>query len=74
MFWKVSYIFLKVHVFGSIFSLDSTLRQKTVLSSITILNKYCKATLNLFFKEKYLMWKKNCLYDRFFVSNQSFTT
>ena len=42
--------FLKVHVFGSIFSLKLSLRLKTVFNSITALKRYCNATLNMFKK------------------------
>ena len=54
--WEISSRFLKVHIFWSIFSLKSSLRLKTVLSSMKTLKRYCKATLNV--KKKSLMIKK----------------
>ena len=45
-----------------------------MLNSIKTLKKYCKATLNVFLKIKFLMTKKNYLYDKVFASDQNFTT
>ena len=47
-----------------------------MLNSIKTLKRYCKATLYMLFnKIKFLMMTKNVyLYDRFFDSNQIFTT
>ena len=38
--------FLKVHIFGSNFSLKLSLKEETVIVSIKTLKTYCKATLN----------------------------
>ena len=46
--FKISPRFLKVHIFGSIFSLQLSLRLKTVVDSIKTLKSYCKATFNVF--------------------------
>ena len=52
--------FLKVRIFGSIFSLKLNLRLKTKLKSIKTLNNYYKATLTVFFnKKKFDDEKKN---------------
>ena len=46
-----------------------------MFNSIKTLKRYCKATLNMFFNEKNFDDDKNFyLYDRFFESNQNFTT
>ena len=45
-FFKKFFRFLKIRIFGSIFS---SLKLKTVLNSINTLKRYCKATLNMFF-------------------------
>ena len=63
-----------MHIFGSIFSLKLSLKKETVLNSLNTLKRYCKAALNVFFNKKKLMMTKKYLNDRFFVSNQSFTT
>ena len=52
VFSKFSSGFLKVHIFGYIFSLKLSLRLRTVLNSIKTLKKYCKATLNVFLNIK----------------------
>ena len=49
-FSKFILSFLKVLIFGSIFSLKLSLRLETVLNSIKTLKRYCKATLNMFFQ------------------------
>ena len=47
---------------------------KTMLNSLKTLKKYCKATLNVFFKKKIFDYnKKVYLKDKFSVSNQHFT-
>ena len=53
--------FLKVHTLGSIFSLKLNLRLKTVLNSIKILKRYCKATLYVFLNKKISMITKKKL-------------
>ena len=46
-----------------------------MLNSIKTLKRYCKATLNMFFNKKIFDDDKSFyLYDRFFESNQNFTT
>ena len=66
---------LKVHIFGSIFSLKLSLRKKTVLNSIKTLKRYCKATSNVFFNKLFFGDDKQIFpYGRFFVSNQNFST
>ena len=45
-FWVISSRFLKVHVFGFIFSLKLSLRLKAVSGSITTLSSYFKCVLN----------------------------
>ena len=61
---------------GIILVLNKFKVKKNVLNSITTLKRYCKATKNAFFNnkkfddDKYFLY----LYDRFFVSNQNFTT
>ena len=70
-FFKFFSSFLKVHIFGSIFSLNLSL--KTMLNSIKTLIRFCKATLNEIILEKKLFWWKFYLHDKLFVSNQSFT-
>ena len=44
--------FLKVFIFGFIFSLKISLRLKTMITSIKTLKKYCKGTFNVFKKKK----------------------
>ena len=46
--FQISSRFVKVHIFGSIFSLKLSLCLKTMLNSIKTLKIYCKATLNVF--------------------------
>ena len=46
-----------------------------MLNSIKTLKRYYKVTLNVFFNKKtFDDDKKSYLYDKFFVSNQNFTT
>ena len=45
--FQISFRFLKVQIFGSIFSLKLILKLKTMLNSIKTLKRYCKATLNV---------------------------
>ena len=49
---------LKVRIFESIFSLMLSLRLKIVLNRTKTLKRYCKATLNVFFKKKKLIMTK----------------
>ena len=44
-----------------------------MLSSIKTLERYCKATLNLFLIKKFDDEKNVCLHDGFFMSNRNFT-
>ena len=51
-----------------------SLRFKTMVNSIKTLKRYCKATLNVFFKKKKIDDdKKFNLNDKFFVSSRNFT-
>ena len=56
---QISFRFLKVHIFGTIFNLKLSLMYKTVLNSIKTLKKYCKVTLNLYFNKKKFMMTTN---------------
>ena len=47
---------------------------KTMLNSIKTLTRYCKTTINVFFKKNFFDDdKKFYLHDKFFVSNRIFT-
>ena len=65
---QISSRFLKVHIFGYIFSFNVSLRLKTILSGIKTLKRYCKATLNVFLRKKIFDDdKKIHLHDNFCV-------
>ena len=50
-FWKISFRFLKLHNLGSFFTSKQSLRLKSVLSSITTLKRYSKATFRVLLKK-----------------------
>ena len=50
--FQISSRFLKVHIFGSIFSLKLISIKETVLNRIKALKRYFKVTLNVFFHKK----------------------
>ena len=54
--------YLKVHNFGSIFSLKLSLRLKTMLNSIKTLKINYKDTLSMFKKKSFLMITKYFIY------------
>ena len=58
--------FLKIHIFGFIFSFRLISIKETVLNSIKTLKRYCEVTLIVFFNKKIFDDdKKNYLYNRF---------
>ena len=63
---QISFRFLKVHIFGSNFSLKLTLRLNSVLNSLKTLKKYCKAASNVFLSKKNNDDNFLYLYGRFF--------
>ena len=51
-FFKCFSRFLKVHIFGSIFSFKLISIKETVLNRIKTFKRFCKVTLNVFFNKK----------------------
>ena len=50
--FQISSRFLKVHIFGSIFSFKLISIKETVLNRIKALKRYCKVTLSVSFNKK----------------------
>ena len=57
--WEISFMFIKVHDFGTTFCLKFSLRIKTLLSSIKLLKRRWEGNLILLFNNKKKHYEKN---------------
>ena len=68
--WEISFMFIKVHDFGTTFCLKFSLRIKTLLSSIKLLKRRWEGNLMFLFNNKKNLWKKHLISIIFFLLNE----